>query len=140
MRILIDIEGLTWEKAWSITVRSCGYTNHTVLPEALERWTVSQLQQLLPRHLEIIYHINYLHLQEASIRECIMLHSRSSSSSSSSSSSLCIQYVSTTYYVSKFHSTAFLRVYIGTQMTHASCFSGGEEGRWVFIWFFGASY
>ena len=104
MRILIDIEGLSWEKAWSITVRSCGYTNHTVLPEALERWTVSQLQQLLPRHLEIIYHINYLHLQEASIRECIMLRS------SGSSSSLCIQYVSTTYYVSKFHSTSFIRV------------------------------
>ncbi|OQV16505.1 Glycogen phosphorylase [Hypsibius exemplaris] len=66
MRILIDIEGLTWEKAWQVTVKTCAYTNHTVLPEALERWTVAQLEHLLPRHLEIIYHINFLHLQEVS--------------------------------------------------------------------------
>ncbi|XP_044748484.1 glycogen phosphorylase [Coccinella septempunctata] len=64
MRILVDIEGLPWEKAWDITVRTCAYTNHTVLPEALERWPVSMLQSILPRHLEIIYHINFLHLQD----------------------------------------------------------------------------
>ncbi|XP_014666944.1 PREDICTED: glycogen phosphorylase-like isoform X2 [Priapulus caudatus] len=58
MRIFLDIEGLTWEKAWDITVRSCAYTNHTVLPEALERWPVSLLENLLPRHLQIIYEIN----------------------------------------------------------------------------------
>lgn len=64
MRILVDIEGLPWEKAWDITVRTCAYTNHTVLPEALERWPVSMLQSILPRHLEIIYHINFLHMQD----------------------------------------------------------------------------
>lgn len=64
MRILVDIEGLSWEKAWDITVRTCAYTNHTVLPEALERWPVSLLECILPRHMEIIYHINFLHLQE----------------------------------------------------------------------------
>ncbi|XP_055339738.1 glycogen phosphorylase-like [Paramacrobiotus metropolitanus] len=64
MRILVDLEGLPWERAFDITVRACAYTNHTVLPEALERWTCSQLQNLLPRHLEIIYHINFLFLQE----------------------------------------------------------------------------
>lgn len=63
MRILVDVEGLPWEKAWDITTRACGYTNHTVLPEALERWSCSMLESILPRHLEIIYHINYLHLQ-----------------------------------------------------------------------------
>ncbi|CAG9832290.1 unnamed protein product [Diabrotica balteata] len=63
MRILIDIEGLPWEKAWDITVKTCAYTNHTVLPEALERWPVSMLESILPRHLQIIYHINFLHLQ-----------------------------------------------------------------------------
>ncbi|KAJ8309043.1 hypothetical protein KUTeg_013917 [Tegillarca granosa] len=64
MRMLVDIEGLPWEKAWEITVKTCAYTNHTVLPEALERWPVSLLENLLPRHLEIIYYINHLFLQE----------------------------------------------------------------------------
>uniref|UniRef100_A0A182PJ82 Multifunctional fusion protein n=1 Tax=Anopheles epiroticus TaxID=199890 RepID=A0A182PJ82_9DIPT len=68
MRILIDDEKLSWEKAWDIVVRTCAYTNHTVLPEALERWPVSMLQSILPRHLEIIYHINFLHLQEVEKR------------------------------------------------------------------------
>lgn len=63
MRILLDIEKLSWEEAWDITVRTCGYTNHTVLPEALERWPVTMLESILPRHLEIIYHINFLHLE-----------------------------------------------------------------------------
>merc|ERR1712142_675408 len=58
MRILVDIEKLPWEKAWDITVRTCAYTNHTLLPEALERWPVSMLESLLPRHLQIIYDIN----------------------------------------------------------------------------------
>lgn len=64
MRILIDIEKLPWEKAWEITVNTCAYTNHTVLPEALERWPCSMLENILPRHMQIIYHINFLHLQE----------------------------------------------------------------------------
>lgn len=63
MRILVDQEGLTWEKAWEITVRTCAYTNHTLLPEAIERWPVSRLGAMLPRHLEIIYEINYRHLK-----------------------------------------------------------------------------
>ncbi|KAL1122019.1 hypothetical protein AAG570_003425 [Ranatra chinensis] len=63
MRILLDVEGLPWEKAWDITVRACAYTNHTVLPEALERWPVSLLEFILPRHMQIIYHINFLHLE-----------------------------------------------------------------------------
>ena len=58
MRILLDIEMLTWDQAWDITVHSCAYTNHTVLPEALEKWSVKMLGNLLPRHLEIIYEIN----------------------------------------------------------------------------------
>lgn len=68
MRILVDVEGLPWEKAWEVTVRACGYTNHTVLPEALERWSCSMLESILPRHLEIIYQINYLHLQEVNAK------------------------------------------------------------------------
>ncbi|EEB13462.1 glycogen phosphorylase, putative [Pediculus humanus corporis] len=64
MRILVDVEGLPWDKAWNITVKTCAYTNHTVLPEALERWSCSMLEFILPRHLEIIYHINHLHLEE----------------------------------------------------------------------------
>lgn len=64
MRILIDEENLEWEKAWDITVRTCAYTNHTVLPEALERWPVSMLESILPRHLQIIYHINFLFMEK----------------------------------------------------------------------------
>ncbi|PVD25614.1 hypothetical protein C0Q70_13273 [Pomacea canaliculata] len=66
MRILVDIENLPWEKAWEITVKTCAYTNHTVLPEALERWPISLLEKILPRHLAIVYGINHHFLQEVS--------------------------------------------------------------------------
>ena len=58
MRILLDRAHLGWDTAWDITQRSLGYTNHTLLPEALEKWPVAWFETLLPRHLEIIYEIN----------------------------------------------------------------------------------
>ena len=58
MRLLIDQEGLDWDTAWSITTASLSYTNHTLLPEALETWGVPLFEQLLPRQLQIIYEIN----------------------------------------------------------------------------------
>lgn len=66
MRILIDDEDQSWATAWQIVTNTFFYTNHTVLPEALEKWPVPLLEHLLPRHLQIIYDINLLFLQCAS--------------------------------------------------------------------------
>ncbi|MBF0472602.1 MAG: glycogen/starch/alpha-glucan phosphorylase [Nitrospirae bacterium] len=59
MRIFVDIEKLDWDEAWDITTQTFAYTNHTVLPEALEKWSVSLIGMVLPRHLQIIYEINH---------------------------------------------------------------------------------
>ena len=55
MRILVDLHGVPWDEAWRITVETFSYTNHTLLPEALESWPVPLFERILPRHLEIIY-------------------------------------------------------------------------------------
>jgi len=68
MRLLIDKEGIEWEEAWRITSETMAYTNHTLLPEALEKWPVGLFEKLLPRPLEIIYEINHRFLTQVSMK------------------------------------------------------------------------
>jgi len=64
MRLLVDVHGMGWDEAWEITRRTFAYTNHTLLPEALEKWKIEMFGSVLPRHLEIVYEINRRFLEE----------------------------------------------------------------------------
>ncbi|MGZ8833898.1 MAG: glycogen/starch/alpha-glucan phosphorylase, partial [Thermoanaerobaculia bacterium] len=68
IRILVDDHGMDWEPAWDITRQTMGYTNHTLLPEALEKWSVGLFGNVLPRHLEVVYEINRRFLDEVRLR------------------------------------------------------------------------
>jgi starch phosphorylase len=75
MRILVDLHGLRWDDAWRVTVGTFSYTNHTLLPEALESWPIDLFGRVLPRHLEIIYRINAEHLAAAKLQNLSASHS-----------------------------------------------------------------
>ena len=68
MRLLVDENGIDWDRAWQITEATLGYTNHTLLPEALEKWPVPLLERVLPRHMEIIFGINHQLLRTVATR------------------------------------------------------------------------
>lgn len=68
MRLLTDVQDMPWEQAWSVARKTFAYTNHTLLPEALERWPLGMFAHVLPRHMEIIYRINAEFLQEVRVR------------------------------------------------------------------------
>jgi glycogen phosphorylase len=68
MRLLVDEHAVEWEEAWAIATRTFAYTNHTLLPEALERWSLPVFSKILPRHLEIVYEINARFLDEVRLR------------------------------------------------------------------------
>ncbi len=68
LRILVDEEGQSWDEAWGVVTRTFAYTNHTLLPEALEKWSVPLFERVLPRHLQLIYEINQRHLEAVEAR------------------------------------------------------------------------
>ncbi len=68
MRILVDLEKVSWEKAWKTTVATFAFTNHTILPEAMEKWSLELFERVLPRHLEIIFKINQQFMDEVQER------------------------------------------------------------------------
>src|SRR5262249_16075129 len=68
MRLLVDEHEISWLEAWRITTQTLSYTNHTLLPEALETWPVSLMNRIRPRHMQIIYLINWQHLKDVAER------------------------------------------------------------------------
>ena len=81
MRLLLDEHHVPWQTAWEITQATMGYTNHTLLPEAMEKWPISLFEYVLPRHMQIIYDINHRFLQQvtpygrATWRDCSVCRS-----------------------------------------------------------------
>lgn len=142
MRILIDVEHLSWTTAWKIVKNSCAFTSHNILSVTLEKWPIDLIQKLLPRHMDILYQINFFHLENLKDSLCVNLDSVYGLSCISKEcfdmSTLAVLGSCAINGVSKFHSNhlknvTFQRLYELEPEKFLNITNGITPRRWLFL-------
>lgn len=142
MRILIDVEHLSWTTAWKIVRKSCAFTSHNILSSTLEKWPVELIQKILPRHMEILYQINFFHLENLKETFCVNLDTVYGLSCVTKEcfdmATIAVLGSSTVNGVSKFHSNylknvTFSKLYELEPEKFLNITNGITPRRWLFL-------